>query len=92
VAAVWGTHTHVPTADARILPGGTAYITDVGMCGAYDSVIGFDKEVIVGKFLRQTSVRFEVARAPGHLSAALIDIDYATKKATAIRHLMVPAL
>ncbi len=92
VAAVWGTHTHVPTADARILPGGTAFLTDVGMCGAYDSVIGFDKEVIVGKFLRQAPVRFEVARGTGHLAGVLIDIDYATKKATAIRPLMVPAL
>jgi len=91
-AAVWGTHTHVPTADARVLPGGTAFITDVGMTGAYDSVIGFDKEVIVGRFLRQAPVRFEVARAPGHLAAALIDIDFPAKRATAIRHVLVPPL
>jgi 2',3'-cyclic-nucleotide 2'-phosphodiesterase len=62
------------------------------MTGAYDSVIGFDKEVIVGRFLRQAPVRFEVARAPGHLAAALIDIDFPAKKATAIRHVMVPPL
>jgi len=62
VTAVLGTHTHVPTADETVLPGGTAYITDLGMTGPYDSVIGIEKESIIKKFLDQLPARFEVAK------------------------------
>ena len=61
VSAVVGTHTHVRTGDARVLPGGTAYMTDVGMCGPRDSVIGVKKELVLERFLTQLPVRFEVA-------------------------------
>lgn len=90
VSAVFGTHTHVPTADARVLPGGTGYITDTGMCGVYDSVIGFDKGVIVGRFLKQTPVRFEVARGPAHLSAVLFDIADTGRKCHSAKYILRP--
>ncbi len=75
VSAVIGTHTHVQTADERILPQGTAYITDVGMTGPIDSVIGINKESIIDKFLTQTPRRFETAKGPALLSYVIIDID-----------------
>ncbi|GAB4067167.1 TIGR00282 family metallophosphoesterase [Ancylobacter sonchi] len=71
-----GTHTHVPTADHRILPGGTAYMTDVGMCGAYDGVIGMDKEEPLRRFTRKIgSSRFEPATGPGTLSGLAVETD-----------------
>src|SRR6266496_2514224 len=73
VTAVVGTHTHVPTADERVLPGGTAYITDVGMTGPYEGVIGVKKELIIGRFLNNMPVRFEPATGhprPGALECA----------------------
>jgi hypothetical protein len=85
VSAVIGTHTHVPTADTRILVGGTAYQTDVGMTGPYDSVIGVDKGPIVNKFLTALPVRMEVARGNVELHSVIVDVDEATGKATAIR-------
>lgn len=85
VSAVVGTHTHVPTADDRILPGGTAYQTDVGMCGAYDSVIGMQKEKAVAKMVRKYAFeRLAPADGPGTLCGTLVTVDDATGLATAI--------
>lgn len=89
VTAVVGTHTHVPTADERVLPGGTAYITDVGMTGPYDSVIGVKKELIVGKFLNNLPVRFEAASNDVRLCAIVVDCDETTGRAREIRRVMV---
>lgn len=75
VSLVVGTHTHVPTADARILPGGTGYITDVGMVGAYDSVIGVEKQAIIDKFLSMQPSRFDVAKNDPRCDFVLADID-----------------
>jgi 2',3'-cyclic-nucleotide 2'-phosphodiesterase len=88
VTAVIGTHTHVPTADERVLPGGTAYITDVGMTGPYDGVIGVKKELVVGKFLNGMPVRFEPATGDVRLSAVVIDCDEKNGKACSIERLM----
>jgi len=85
VSALIGTHTHVPTADTRILPGGTAYQTDVGMTGPYDSVIGVEKEMIVKRFLTTMPVRMEAAKNAVELHSVIIDVDEATGKATSIR-------
>ena len=78
VSAVLGTHTHVQTADERILPGGTAAITDVGMCGCYDSVIGVKKEISIQRFLTKRPQKYEPAEGPGGYSAVVIDIDEKT--------------
>jgi metallophosphoesterase (TIGR00282 family) len=84
VSAVLGTHTHVQTADARVHPGGTAYITDVGMCGPWDSVIGVRKELVLERFLTQRPIGFEPAKRDVWLQGAIVDIDDATGKARAI--------
>jgi metallophosphoesterase (TIGR00282 family) len=84
VTAVIGTHTHVQTADAVVLPGGTAYITDVGMTGPWLSVLGVDPQAVVAKFLTQMPVRFSVARGPAMLNAALIEVDEETGRALSI--------
>ena len=89
VTAVLGTHTHVPTADERVLPKGTAYITDVGMSGPFDGVIGVKKELVVGKFLNGMPVRFEPATGDVRLCAVVIDCDDATGRAEKIERLMV---
>ena len=89
VTAVIGTHTHVPTADERTLPKGTAYLTDVGMTGPYDSVIGADKEAALGRFLNAMPHRLEPATGDVRLAAAIIDADPATGRALGIRRLMV---
>src|SRR5271169_2629462 len=89
VTVVVGTHTHVPTADERVLPGGTAYITDVGMTGPYDSVIGVKKELIVGKFLSNMPTRFEAATGDVRLCAVVVDCDERTGRAREITRLMV---
>ena len=87
VSAVIGTHTHIPTADTRILPGGTAYQTDVGMTGPYDSVIGVKKEVILERFLTALPVRMEPAKGSVELHAVIVEVDDATGKALHIvRH------
>jgi 2',3'-cyclic-nucleotide 2'-phosphodiesterase len=79
VSAVIGTHSHVPTADHQILPHGTAYMTDAGMCGDYDSVIGMQKESAVGRFVRKMpGERLQVAEGPGTLCAAFVETDDAT--------------
>jgi metallophosphoesterase (TIGR00282 family) len=85
VTAVVGTHTHVPTADETVLAGGTAYITDMGMTGPYDSVIGIDKQAIIQKFLNQMPGRFEVAKGDVRLSAVLIEADPEAGRALSIR-------
>jgi hypothetical protein len=89
VTAVVGTHTHVPTADERVLPNGTAYITDVGMTGPYDGVIGVKKELVVGKFLNNMPVRFEPATGDVRLCAVVIDCDENTGRARSIERVMV---
>ena len=89
VTAVIGTHTHVPTADQRILPGGTAYQTDVGMSGPYDSVIGVEKELILNRFLTGMPGKFEAAKGDPRMCAALIECDGATGRANSIERLML---
>jgi len=84
-AAVLGSHTHVQTADERVLPGGTAYITDVGMCGPTESVIGVKKELVIRRFLTHMPVKFEVASGPVVVQGAVVDIDAETGQARAIR-------
>jgi metallophosphoesterase (TIGR00282 family) len=86
VTAVVGTHTHVQTADERVLPGGTAYITDVGMTGPRDGVIGVDREAILQRFLTQLPIRFEVATGPVQFSAVVVEAD-SSGRATAIRRI-----
>lgn len=89
VSAVVGTHTHVQTADEKILEAGTAYITDVGMTGPAVSVIGVNKEQIIEKFLVQMPVKFETAKGSGILSAVVIDIDDNTGKSASIQRLQL---
>ncbi len=84
VSAVLGTHSHVQTADERILPGGTAAITDVGMTGCFDSVIGVKKEVSIKKFISKMPSRFEPAEGPGGYGAVVVDVDEHTGKARQI--------
>src|SRR5581483_2510650 len=90
-SAVIGTHTHVQTADERILPSGTAYLTDVGMTGPINSVIGMRHDVILTKFTTLLPARFEVAEGETQLCAALVDVDPVTGQAAAIQRLQVPA-
>jgi metallophosphoesterase (TIGR00282 family) len=90
VSAVVGTHTHIPTADGRILPGGTAYITDIGMTGPYDSVIGMEKRSSILRFLYQTPHKYEVAQNDVKFSAVLISIDAETGKALKIESVIYP--
>ena len=94
VSAVFGSHTHVQTADEGILPGGTAYLTDAGMCGPEDSVLGVKTEPVLQRFLTQMPVRFEVAAGPVRFDVAtgtvivqggMVDVDEATGRASAIR-------
>lgn len=85
VSAVVGTHTHVPTADARLLPQGTAYMTDVGMTGPYNGIIGVKRETVIGRFLDAMPARFESESGPGQLCAVIIDLDPKTGKATKIQ-------
>jgi 2',3'-cyclic-nucleotide 2'-phosphodiesterase len=87
VSAVVGTHTHVPTADDRILPGGTAYQSDLGMTGPAWSVIGFAPATVLPRFLNGLPTRFEVGEGPVVLNAAQIDIDPATGRALAIERI-----
>jgi metallophosphoesterase (TIGR00282 family) len=91
VTAVLGTHTHVPTADERVLPGGTAYQTDVGMTGPYDGVIGVEKETILQRFLTQMPARFEPARGNVRLCAVQVDCDPETGRAHAIERISLAA-
>jgi metallophosphoesterase (TIGR00282 family) len=89
VSAVVGTHTHVPTADTRILPQGTAYQTDAGMTGPYHGIIGVDKDIIIQKFLTQLPVRMEAARQGAELHGVVVQVEESTGRATAIRRIEV---
>jgi len=89
VSAVVGTHTHVPTADERILSGGTAYQTDVGMTGPYDSVIGSEKSLALRRFLTGMPIRLDPAKGGVELHATIIAVDESTGQATAIRRYTV---
>ncbi len=91
VSAVVGTHTHVPTGDERILPQGTAYLTDVGMTGPYESVIGMRVDKVLKRFLLQTPSSFEVAKRDVRLAAVVLEIDEETGKARGIERLLIPA-
>ena len=90
-SAVVGTHRHVQTADERILPGGTAYITDLGLTGPTDGVIGVDRDQIIQRFLQQMPIRFETAKGPAALQGVVIVVDPDTGRASSIRRLSVPA-
>jgi calcineurin-like phosphoesterase len=87
VSCVFGTHTHIPTADERILPKGTGFITDVGMTGPYDSVIGRRVDQILEKFLSNLPMRSEVADGNVQLRALLVEVDPATGKAKSVERL-----
>ena len=91
VSAVVGTHRHVQTADERVLPGGTAYITDLGMTGPTEGVIGVDRDQIIQRFLQQMPIRFETAKGPAALHGVVITVDPETGRASAIERLRVPA-
>jgi hypothetical protein len=90
VSGVFGTHTHVPTADERVLPGGTALITDVGMTGPYESIIGMRADKVLHRFLLQTPQSFEVAKRDVRLAAAVLEVDEATGKARRVERLLLP--
>lgn len=89
VSAVLGTHTHVPTADEQIFPGGTAYLTDVGMTGPYDSILGRRIDRVLSTTMTFIPSIFEVATGDPRLGGALVDIDPATGQASAIRRVML---
>jgi metallophosphoesterase (TIGR00282 family) len=89
VSAVLGTHTHVPTADAHIRPGGTAYITDVGMTGPYDSILGRRYDRVLGATLTNVPAHFDVATADPRLCGALVEIDPRTGRARAIERVEI---
>ena len=91
VSAVLGTHTHIPTADTRILSQGTAYQTDVGMTGPYNSIIGVETDIILRRFLTALPVRMEAARTGAELHAVIIQVDDATGKATRVRRYSIPS-
>lgn len=86
-SVVFGTHTHVQTADERVLPRGTAYITDVGMCGPMDSVIGMERETVIRGFITQLPRQFEVAEENVALQGVIVDVDENDGKARGIRRL-----
>lgn len=87
VSAVLGTHTHVQTADERVLPGGCAYITDAGSCGPRDGVIGMDKELVFRRMIKQLPARFEIAPGPTILNGVRIKIDKQSGKALKIERI-----
>jgi hypothetical protein len=89
VSAVIGTHTHIPTADTRVLTGGTAYQTDCGMTGPYESVIGVERQTVIHRFLTQLPVRFEAAKGWVELHAVVVDVDEQTGLARDIRLLAI---
>jgi len=89
VSVVIGTHTHIQTADERILPGGTGYITDAGMTGPQNSVLGVKVEPVIEKFLTQRPVRFEVASGPVQLNAIYLEIDHEKGITTTIKRIQV---
>lgn len=90
VSAVLGTHTHIPTADECLLPRGTAYITDVGMTGPYDSVIGVKKEIAMAAMIKMTPHRFDPATEDVRLCAVVVGVDALTGRAESIRRICLP--
>jgi metallophosphoesterase (TIGR00282 family) len=88
-SAVVGTHTHVPTCDHRVLPKGTAYCTDLGMTGPYDSVIGVEKDAVLHRFLTGMPSRFETAKGDPRFAAAVIDVDEETGRARSIERMLL---
>ncbi len=90
VTGIFGTHTHVQTADERILPNGTGYITDVGMTGPYESVIGMKSQAAINRFIYQTPQKYETAQNDVHLSGVLVTAEIATGKCTAIKRIFFP--
>jgi metallophosphoesterase (TIGR00282 family) len=89
VSAVVGTHTHVPTCDHRLLPKGTAYCSDLGMTGPYDSVIGVEAETIVQRFLTGMPGRFETAKGDPRFAAAVVEVDAKTGRARGIQRMLL---
>ena len=89
VSAVIGTHTHIQTADERLLPGGTAYITDAGMCGVFDSALGLAPEPAIRRFRTGLPTRFESMKGPVRLSGVLLEVDGKTGKAVSIKRVNV---
>ncbi len=90
VSAIVGTHTHTPTADARVLPRGTAFITDVGMTGPYDSVIGMRKDLAIKRFLHQTPSKYEIAEHDVRFCAVELEVDVETGKARKFESIIFP--
>jgi metallophosphoesterase (TIGR00282 family) len=90
VSAVVGTHTHVQTADERVLPKGTGYITDLGMTGPYDSVIGRDKDKVIQKFWTQVPVKYDVAEGDPRLMGVLLEVNPSTGKCLSISRVRLP--
>lgn len=89
ISALVGTHTHVQTADERIFPAGTAYLTEVGMTGPYNGIIGVAREAVTRRFLTQMPVRFEAAPGSGQLSAVMMTLDEKTGKARKIERIQI---
>lgn len=89
VSIVAGTHTHVQTADEKILPNGTAYITDLGMTGPVESVLGIEKDRVINKFITQMPVRFQVAKRPAQINGVLVEIAESTGKALSIQRINI---
>lgn len=89
VSAIFGTHTHIPTADERIISSHTAYITDVGMCGAFDSILGRVKENVIERFITNVGVRFNLADKDVRLQGALVEIDPSSGKSLSIRRVEI---
>jgi len=91
VSAIFGTHTHTPTSDARLLPRGTAFITDVGMTGPYDSVLGMRKELAIKRFINQTPYKYEMASHDVRLCGVYVQVDPESGKSTKIEQVIFPA-
>jgi metallophosphoesterase (TIGR00282 family) len=89
ISAVFGTHTHVPTADARVLPGGTGFITDLGMCGGVDSVLGMKKEIAIEKFLSHMPTRYQVASGPVEAQGSIFSIDPETGRCLEVEPVVI---
>jgi hypothetical protein len=89
VTAVWGTHTHVQTSDCRVFPGGTGYITDLGMTGAFDSIIGMKPDQPISRFLGNPPERFEPAEGPAKIEGAIFEIDTETGKCTGVEAIRI---
>jgi calcineurin-like phosphoesterase len=89
VSAVVGTHTHVPTCDHRVLPRGTAYCTDLGMTGPYDSVIGVEKDTIIARFTTGMPGRFETAKNDARFAAVVVEVDPTSGRAVGVDRMLL---